>query len=92
MTPGRLVPARELLGDLLLELGKPAEALAEYEPSHQREPRRFRGLAGAARAAELAGNRAKAAKYYGELIELAGEASARPEIARAKALVGKSDR
>ena len=43
VTPGRLLPARELLGDMLLELKRPAEALKEYEASQQREPNRFRG-------------------------------------------------
>jgi tetratricopeptide (TPR) repeat protein len=49
VTPGRLLPARELLGDMLLELKRPAEALVEYEASQQREPNRYRGLYGAGR-------------------------------------------
>ena len=53
-TPGRLVPARELLGELLLELGRPAEALREFEASHGREPDRLRGLHGAGLAAARA--------------------------------------
>jgi hypothetical protein len=90
VTPGRILPARELLGDMLLEAGKPAEALKEYEASQVREPNRFRGYYGAARAAEAAGDRTKAALYYGNLIALAKNAdSARPEIARAKAFVAK---
>ena len=51
VTPGRLLPARELLGDMLLELKRPAEALKEYEASQLREPNRYRGLYGAAKAA-----------------------------------------
>jgi len=85
VTPGRVVPARELLGDMLLEAGQPAAALREYEASQVREPNRFRGLAGAARAAEAAGETAKAKKYYAELVALAGTADApRPDVARAK--------
>ncbi len=90
VTPGRVLPARELLGDMLLEAGKPAEALKEYEASQLREPNRFRGYYGAARAAEAAGDRKKAAIYYGKLIALARHAdTVRPEIARAKAFVAK---
>jgi hypothetical protein len=47
VTPGRIVPALELLGEMLLELKRPAEALKEFEASHLREPNRFRGLYGA---------------------------------------------
>ncbi len=61
VTPGRILPARELLGDMLLEAGQPAAALAEYEASFVRDPNRFRGLYGAARAANAAGDRDKAA-------------------------------
>jgi hypothetical protein len=86
VTPGRLLPARELLGDMLMEAGRPALALAEYEASQQREPNRFRGLAGAARAAEVSGNRDKAAALYGKLLTLAKESDTeRPELAHAKA-------
>ena len=85
VTPGRLLPARELLGDMLLELKQPAAALKEYEASQEREPNRFRGYAGAAKAAEQSGQRTKAAEYYRKLIALAKNAdSARPEIAHAK--------
>jgi tetratricopeptide (TPR) repeat protein len=90
VTPGRLVPARELLGDMLLELKQPAAALKEYEASQLREPNRFRGLYGAARAAEAAGERQKAAEYYGKLLALAKNADgARPELARAKSYVAQ---
>src|ERR1051325_1036470 len=57
VTPGRLLPARELLGDMLMELKRPAEALKEYEASQQREPNRYRGLYGAGQAAAQSGNR-----------------------------------
>ena len=60
VTPGRIMPARELLGDMLLELKRPAEALKEFEASQLREPERFRGYYGAAQAAAQSGNREKA--------------------------------
>ena len=55
VTPGRVLPARELLGDMLLEAAQPAAALQEYQASQVREPHRFRGYSGAARAADAAG-------------------------------------
>ena len=85
VTPGRVLPARELLGEMLLELKQPAAALKEFEQSAQREPNRFRGHALAARAADEAGDRAKAQDAYRKLLELAREADTqRPELARAK--------
>jgi tetratricopeptide (TPR) repeat protein len=90
VTPGRVLPARELLGDMLLELKQPAQALREFEASHVREPNRFRGYSGAARAAEAAGDRRKAADYYAKLTELAKNADAsRPELARARAYLAQ---
>jgi hypothetical protein len=56
VVPGPMIPARELLGDLLMDLGKPADALAQYEASIGKEPNRFRGLYGAALAAERSGD------------------------------------
>ena len=58
VTPAPIQPARELLGEMLLELGDPAQALKEFEVSHRVEPNRFRGIYGAAHAAEAAGQRA----------------------------------
>jgi tetratricopeptide (TPR) repeat protein len=85
VTPGRIVPARELLGDMLLEMKQPVAALKEYEASQQREPNRFRNYLGSARAAEMAGDRAKAAAYYQKLLALAKDAdTARPELVSAK--------
>lgn len=85
VTPGAILPAREQLGDLLLELGRPAEALAAYEASLKRAPRRLAGLYGAARAAKLAGDRVKSARYFIELaaVTKAGEGS-RVEIREAR--------
>ena len=87
VTPGRIVPARELLGDMLLEMKQPAAALKEFEASQQREPNRFRNYLGCAHAAEMAGDRAKAAAFYQKLLALAKDADTeRPELASAKKL------
>jgi tetratricopeptide (TPR) repeat protein len=90
VTPGAILPARELLGDLLLELGKPREALAAYETSLAGAPKRFNSLAGAARAAELAGEPARARSLYEELLALCGPSCERPEAKRAKAFASGS--
>ena len=84
VTPGRLLPARELLGDMLMELKRPAEALKEYEVSQQREPNRYRGLYGAGQAAAQSGNRDKARHHFSKLIELAGSGDLRPETEKAR--------
>jgi hypothetical protein len=87
VTPGRIVPARELLGDMLLELKQPAAALREFEASQQREPNRFRNYYGSARAAEMAGDHALAATYWRKLLDLARDAdTARPELTSARTL------
>jgi len=67
----RLYPLRELYGDLLLEIGDAAAALTEYETALKATPNRYRGILGVARAADARGDRAKAAEYYGKLIDLA---------------------
>jgi len=72
LTPARMLPARELLGDMLLAAGKPAEALAEYERSQIREPNRYRSLYGAGQAAAQSGDREKARYYFSRLMEMAG--------------------
>jgi hypothetical protein len=88
VTPGPILPARELLGDLLVELNRPAEAIAQYEAAMAKEPNRFRGLYGAARAAELAGEREKARMHYGRLMQQIGTSDAdRPEIRHARAFM-----
>ena len=88
VTPGAIKPARELLGEMLVELGQPADALKEFETSHLVEPNRFQGLYGAARAAELAGDRDKARTYYGRLVALGqGADGDRPELKRAKGFI-----
>ncbi len=74
VTPGPLAPAREMLGELLLETRDPAGALAQFEATLKREPNRFRTVAGAARAAAAAGDRATAAKYYARLLTICARA------------------
>jgi hypothetical protein len=88
VVPGPLVPARELLGDMLMALGRPAEALAQYEASIGKEPNRFRGLYGAAIAAEAAGDAARARTHFEKLAHMTtGVQSARPELARTRQVV-----
>jgi tetratricopeptide (TPR) repeat protein len=90
VTPGAIQPAREMLAEVLLDLGQAQKALAEFEASQKVDPNRFHGLAGAARAADAAGDKAKAKSYYEKLIALAKNAdSERPELTKAKAFVGK---
>ena len=70
VTPGAVLPSREMLGDLLLELGRPQDALVAYERSLKDSPNRLNGLSGAARAAELSGERAKAREYHTRVAKL----------------------
>ncbi|HEY7610262.1 MAG TPA: hypothetical protein VIF14_13595 [Alphaproteobacteria bacterium] len=89
VTPGPILPARELLGDMLMQAGKPKEALAAYEHSMRVEPNRFRGLAGAARAAELSGDKEKAQQYYKRLLALAAKGDGeRPILKMARDFTG----
>ena len=88
VTPGAILPAREQLGELLLELKQPSAALQEFETSLRSSPERFNGIYGAARAASLATDQKKARNYYEKLIALAHQAdTARPEINEAKAFL-----
>ncbi len=84
------IPAREMLADLLLELNRPEQALAEYETDLKFNPNRFNGLYGAARAAEMAGKNDKAGTYYAQLVKVCdGSSSHRPELSRARGLLAK---
>jgi len=90
VTPGEILPADELLGDLLLMANKPTEALVAYELNLERRPNRFNGIYGAASAAKQIGNNEKAVLYYKQLLDLTKNSnSIRPEIAEAKAFVDK---
>jgi tetratricopeptide (TPR) repeat protein len=84
------LPAREMLADMLLEMNRPREALAEYEKSLRTDPNRFNGLYGAARSAELLQQSQTAAGYYAQLLKnCEGATSERPEISHAKELSPK---
>jgi Tfp pilus assembly protein PilF len=86
VTPGAILPAREQLGELLLELERPAAALHEYEASLRRAPRRLAGLYGAARAARLAGDAAKARDYYRQMVQVTENGDGmRAEVQEARA-------
>jgi tetratricopeptide (TPR) repeat protein len=88
VTPGAILPAREQLGELLLELKQPSAALQEFETSLRSTPGRFNGIYGAARAANLAADQKKARSYYEKLIALTQQADTpRPEINEAKAFL-----
>jgi hypothetical protein len=91
VTPGPLSPARELLGEMLLEMNKPTEALAQFEAALKREPRRFRSLYGAAHAAQLSGNRDLSQRYFGELLTVCAHSDkpGRPEIKQALEALAK---
>ena len=85
VSPGPLAPARELLGYMLLEADRAADALVEFEATIKKEPNRFRGIYGGARAAEAAGQRARAITLYKQLLQVASEPNAnRPELQHAR--------
>jgi tetratricopeptide (TPR) repeat protein len=90
VTPGPLAPARELLGDMLLDAGRAADALRAYEATIAKEPNRFRAEYGAARAAAAAGNRDLAAQHYRRLLEICAPSDTeRPELKVARGFIGK---
>jgi tetratricopeptide (TPR) repeat protein len=88
VTPGEVLPADELLGDLLLALNKPKEALAAYEINLKGHPNRFNGIYGAAIAAKQIGNTEKATLFFKQLIELTKDSNSdRRELMEAKAYI-----
>jgi len=91
VTPGPLVPARELYGFMLLERGKAHEALAAFEATLAKEPNRLRTLIGAAKAAELAYDIEKARDYYRMIVGLTEHAApVRAEVAAARTFLAKN--
>ena len=85
--PAEVLPACDLLAELLLELNDPAAALKEYEQSVSTERNRFRSILGIARAAKQTGDTAKAREAYRKLVALASADADRPELTEAKAFL-----
>jgi hypothetical protein len=90
VTPGVIVPARELLGEMLLELKQPAQAMVEFEATLRTAPNRFNALSGAAHAAKLSGDNEKAKTYYAQLLSICAHADGdRPELQDARSLLAQ---
>jgi hypothetical protein len=90
VTPGPVLPAHELLGELFLELNQPALAFPEFEAALRSSPKRFNATYGAARSAELSGDRKRASDRYSELLQLCGEGeTSRLELQNARAFLQK---
>jgi tetratricopeptide (TPR) repeat protein len=89
VTPGPLAPARELLGEMLLERNEPVQALEQFKKTLTKEPGRFRSLYGAARAAQLSGSRETSQKYFRELLKVCDHSDkpGRAEIVEARRAV-----
>lgn len=90
VTPSEVIPAGELLGDLLMEMGDPLKALKAYEFDLKQHPNRFNGLYGAAKAAKALNNKEKANKYFQLLINQSKKASDRIELREAIDYVNSS--
>ncbi|HVD92285.1 MAG TPA: hypothetical protein VNC21_08385 [Vicinamibacterales bacterium] len=92
VTPGPLAPARELLGEMLLQLDRPKDALPEFQKTMAKEPNRFRALAGAITAATKSGDRAAARKYSEQLVAMCAKADTpgRPELQAARSLARRA--
>jgi Tfp pilus assembly protein PilF len=86
VTPGPLAPARELLGEMLLEMNQPAQALEQFEATLKKEPGRLRSLYGAAHAAQVSGRRDMSQGYFREMLKVSVRADkpGRPEILEAQ--------
>ena len=88
VTPGEVLSARELYGDMLLASGRHVEAIAAYEAALARSPNRFNSLFGAGRPAELAGESEAAESFYTQLLEICSEPTGdRPELEHARAFL-----
>ena len=90
VTPGVILPARELLGEMLLEVNRPSDALVEFEATLHTAPNRFNALSGAARAAKLSGDNVKAKTYYAELLSICEHADGdRPDLQDARSFLAR---
>ena len=83
------MPAREMLGDMLMEMKKPREALVEYKAALEESPNRFDSLYGAAQAAQLSGNAKVARQYYAKLVAVCSAGADRPELEQARTELAK---
>lgn len=86
VTPGPLAPARELLGEMLLQMNHPGQALEQFEATLKKEPGRFRALYGAAHAAQLSGNPDTSERYFRELLKICSQSDkpGRSEVVEAQ--------
>jgi hypothetical protein len=90
VTPGVILPARELLGEMLIESKQPTQALVAFEATLRTSPNRFNALSGAARAVQLSGDHEKAKSYYARLLAISDHADGdRPELQDARAFLAK---
>ena len=91
VTPGVILPARELLGEMLLELKQPAKATIEFETTLRTAPNRFNAMSGAAHAAKQSGDREKAKSYYTKLLAMCSQSDGdRPELQDARSLLSQN--
>jgi tetratricopeptide (TPR) repeat protein len=92
VTPGPLAPARELLGEMLLEMNEPAQALEQFEATLKKEPGRFRSLYGAAHAAQLSGSRDTSQSYFREVLKVCAHADkpGRSELLEAQRVISQN--
>jgi predicted Zn-dependent protease len=88
VSPGPLAPAREMLGEMLLEMGEPAESQRQLEVVMKKEPNRFRTFYLGARAAAAANDAGAAKTYYARIVEMCPKGDARPELTDAKKKAG----
>jgi tetratricopeptide (TPR) repeat protein len=89
VTPGEVLPARELLGDMLLQMGNAGKALEAYQESLKNHPNRFNSLYGAGMSAEKSGDPEKARTYYKQLSDICSINSSRPDLASARLFLRK---
>lgn len=90
VTPSVILPAREMLGDMLLQRKQPAEALIAFEAVLRTAPNRFNAVAGAARAAQLSGNDEESKTFYARLLSMCQRADGnRPELKEARTLLAE---
>jgi tetratricopeptide (TPR) repeat protein len=93
VTPGPVLPARELTGEMLMELDRPDLAVREFEAALLAAPKRFNALYGSARASELAGQHGRARERYQQLLAIADHADGRTlELSNARAYLAATHR